>query len=63
MDGVLDAITAIFGRAAVSWLGMLALASPIWLLGAVRARQALQRIAMTSAVRSAEAFALRRNRL
>jgi hypothetical protein len=43
MDSVLDAFIAIVGRAAVSWLGIFALASPIWLLGAVRARQALQR--------------------
>ncbi len=43
MDSVLDAITAIVGRAAESWLGMFALTSPLWLLAAVRTGRALQR--------------------
>jgi hypothetical protein len=43
MDSVLDAITAIVGRAAESWLGIFALTSPIWLLAVVRIWQALQR--------------------
>ena len=43
MDSVLDAIIVIVGRAAQSWLGIVALTSPIWLLAAVRIRQALQR--------------------
>jgi len=43
MDSVLDAITVVVARAAESWLGIAALTSPIWLLAAVRIRQALQR--------------------
>jgi hypothetical protein len=43
MDSVLDAIIAIAGRAGESWLGMVALTSPLWLLAAVRIRQALHR--------------------
>jgi hypothetical protein len=43
MDSVLDAIAVIVGRAAESWLGIVALTSPIWLLAAVRIRQTLQR--------------------
>lgn len=43
MDSVLDAITLVIGRATESWLGMVALTSPLWLLAAVRIRQALQR--------------------
>ena len=43
MDSVLDAIAAIASRAAGSWLGMLLITSPIWLLAAVRVWQALRR--------------------
>jgi hypothetical protein len=43
MDSVLDAIITAIGRAAESWLGVFVLTSPIWLLAAVRVRQALQR--------------------
>ena len=43
MDSILDAIIAVVERAADSWLGMFALTSPIWLLAAVRTRQAWQR--------------------
>src|SRR5262245_4652499 len=43
MDSVLDAIIAAVTGAAASWLGIIALTAPIWLLGAVRIRQALQR--------------------
>ena len=43
MNSVLDAITALVARAGESWLGIVALTSPIWLVAAVRIRQALQR--------------------
>ena len=40
---VADAITAVLGRAAETWLGMIVLTSPMWLFAAVRIRQVLQR--------------------
>jgi hypothetical protein len=43
MDGFVDAIVAIVGRTAAPWLGIVVLASPLWLLGAVRLGQALRR--------------------
>lgn len=43
MDSALDVIAAVASRAAGSWLGMLLITSPIWLLAAVRGGQALRR--------------------
>ena len=43
MDSVVDAIIAIIERASESWLGILALFSPFWLLAVVRLWQALRR--------------------
>jgi hypothetical protein len=43
MDSLLDAIAAAVARAAESWPGVVVLTSPIWLLAAVRIRQALMR--------------------
>lgn len=43
MDSLLDGIVALVARAAESWLGIIVLTSPLWLLAAVRTRQILQR--------------------
>jgi hypothetical protein len=43
MDSLLDAIAATIARAAESWLGVVAITSPIWLLAAVRIRRVLMR--------------------
>ena len=38
-----DAIRAVFGRAAETWLGMIVITSPMWLFAAMRIRQGLLR--------------------
>jgi len=43
VDAFLDALTALVGRAAAPWLGMIVISSPLWLLGLYLLRQALQR--------------------
>jgi len=43
MDSVQDAIRTVFGRVAETWLGMIVLTSPLWLLAVVLIRKALQR--------------------
>jgi hypothetical protein len=56
MFSVLDAIAAVIRRAGDSWLGMLALSSPLWVLAAVRARGALRRRRACQAFAAAHAF-------
>jgi hypothetical protein len=43
MDGLVDTLVAIVGRPAAPWIGMVALASPLWVLGAMRLWRALRR--------------------
>jgi hypothetical protein len=43
MDTFVDAVVAIVGRPAAPWVGMIVLAAPLWLLGAVRLGRALRR--------------------
>jgi hypothetical protein len=54
MDGIVDALVGVVERASESWIGTIALFSPIWLLAGVRGWQALRRR------RSVQAFAAER---
>jgi hypothetical protein len=43
METFMDVLTALVGRAAAPWVGVILLSSPLWLLAAVRFRRSLER--------------------